>query len=57
MTPIERLNNGLERSQQGAKCQVDNTVQQAQEEYERQADEADQRLREKHSQALKRFLS
>ena len=56
MTPIERLKADLERSQQGARCQVDDTVKQAQEEYERQADEADQRLREKQAQALKRFL-
>ena len=56
MTPIERLNSGFERSQQGANCQVDDTVKQAQEDYEQKADKADQRLREKQAQALKKFL-
>lgn len=56
MTPLERLKAGLEKSQ-GAKCKVDRTVQQTQEEYERQADEADRLLQEKQVQELKKFLS
>jgi hypothetical protein len=55
MAPCDRLTFNLERLQ-GNGCKVDVTVQNAKQNYEKLADQADQRLQEKHAREQAKLL-
>jgi len=56
MTPTNRLEAGLSNLQSSG-CQIQATVQNVKRAYERQANQADQRLREKQASERKRLSS
>ncbi|MBD2091403.1 hypothetical protein H6F67_16285 [Microcoleus sp. FACHB-1515] len=55
MAPLNRFEAGLARLQ-NSDCEVDATVQKVRQEYEKQADSADQRLQEKQAREQVRFF-
>ena len=55
MTPLNRFEAGLAKLQT-SDCEVDGTVQKVRQDYEKQADSADQRLQEKQAREQARFF-
>jgi hypothetical protein len=55
MAPCDRLTLNLERLQANG-CKVSLTVQKAKQDYEKLADQADQRLQEKQAREQAKFL-
>lgn len=55
MTPINRLDTGLAKLQNN-ECKVDSTVHNLMQNYQKQANEADQRLQEKQARELDKFF-
>lgn len=55
MAPCDRLSANLDRLQ-GSGCKVDFTLQKAKQDYEKLADQADQRLQEKQAREQEKLL-
>jgi hypothetical protein len=55
MAPCDRLSYGLDRLKDSG-CKIDATVQQAKQDYEKLADQAEQRLQEKQAREQEKLF-